>query len=67
MLEEIQELFECAKQCYAEACVTLDKDAKQLLQQAGDQFLKEAHDLADKNPGWTPKARRPRTIPSQTS
>ena len=65
MEKRIQDLFERARQCYAQAHVTSDQQAKQALQEVGDQLLKEAHGIADRNPIWAPEPRKPDTVPSQ--
>jgi len=61
MEKRIQDPFERARQCYAQAHATSDKQAKHALQQVGDQLLKEAHNLAHRNPIWAPERRKPRT------
>jgi hypothetical protein len=41
----IQELFELAKQCYAQANGTLNPKAKKTLQDRGDQYMQKADAL----------------------
>lgn len=60
MARKIQELFERARECYAQAHTSLDADEKRKLQLIGDQLLQEAHDLADRNADWMPIVKRKR-------
>ncbi len=44
-MPSIQELFELAKQCYAQANGTLNPKAKETLRDMGDQYMQKADEL----------------------
>ena len=44
-MPRIHELFELAKQCYAQANGTLNPKAKEALQDMGDQYMQKADAL----------------------
>ena len=44
-MPRIHELFELAKQCYAQANGTLNPKAKKTLQEMGDDYMQKADEL----------------------
>ncbi len=44
-MPRIHELFELARQCYAQANGTLNPKAKETLQDMGDQYMQKADEL----------------------